>query len=78
MGWWRFAITWEPYYLTLLWIDFALGAFILLITCRIARRFGWQGLTAAVIAAAVCAQLLQVWEAEECAQLHQPERRQFA
>ena len=53
VGWWRFAITWEPYYLTLLWIDFALGAFIFLITWRIARRFGWRGLAVVVIAAAV-------------------------
>src|SRR5260370_16207698 len=43
VGWWRFAIHWEPYFLTLLWIDFALGAFIFLITWRIARRFGWAG-----------------------------------
>jgi hypothetical protein len=52
-GWWRFTITWEPYYLTLLWIDFALGAFIFLITWRIARRFGGRGLAVVVIAAAV-------------------------
>ncbi len=52
-GWWRFAITWEPYYLTLLWIDFALGGYIFLITWRIARRFGWRGLAMVVIAAAV-------------------------
>jgi hypothetical protein len=38
------AITWEPYFLTLLLIDFALCAFIYLITWRIARRFGWRGL----------------------------------
>jgi len=42
--WWHMAIDWEPYYLTLLWLDFALGAFIYLITWRIARRFGWRGL----------------------------------
>src|ERR1044071_812708 len=47
-GWWRFAITWEAYYLTLLWIDFALGAFIFLITWRIARRFGSRGLALVV------------------------------
>ena len=32
------AITWQPYFLTLLLIDFALCAFIYLITWRIARR----------------------------------------
>ena len=52
-GWWRFAITWEPYYLTLLWIDFALGAYIFLITWRIARRFGWRGLAVVVVVSAV-------------------------
>src|SRR6266852_917264 len=36
-GWWHMAITWEPYFLTLLWIDFALCACIFLITCRLAR-----------------------------------------
>jgi len=60
-GWWRFAITWEPYYLTLLWIDFALGAYIFLITWRIARRFGWRGLTAVVIAAAVIGPPRDYW-----------------
>jgi hypothetical protein len=53
LGWWRFAINWEPYFLTLLWIDFALGAFIFLITWRIARRFGWRGLAVIVVVAAV-------------------------
>src|SRR5260370_20852414 len=53
VGWWRFAIHWEPYFLTLLWIDFALGAFIFLITWRIARRFGWRGLAVVVVVAAV-------------------------
>lgn len=52
-GWWRFAIHWEPYYLTLLWIDFALGAFIFLIAWRIARRFGWYGLVVALAIAVI-------------------------
>jgi hypothetical protein len=60
-GWWRFAITWEPYYLTLLWIDFALGAFIFLITWRIARRFGWRGLAVVLIAAAVIGPPRDYW-----------------
>src|SRR5262245_34021883 len=42
--WWHMAIDWEPYFLTVLCLDFALGAFIYLITWRIARRFGWRGL----------------------------------
>src|SRR5713101_8662207 len=51
--WWRMAITWEPYFLTLLLIDFALGAFIYLITWRIDRRFGWRGLAVVVVVLAV-------------------------
>ena len=42
VGWWHMAITREPYFLTLMWIDFALCGFIFLITWRIARRFGWR------------------------------------
>jgi hypothetical protein len=53
VGWWHMAITWEPYFLTLLWIDFALCAFIFLISWRIARRFGWQGLAVVVVVAAI-------------------------
>jgi hypothetical protein len=52
LGWWRFAIPWEPYFLTLLWIDFALGAFIFLITWRIARRTGGRGLAVVLAVAA--------------------------
>src|SRR5262245_57396776 len=52
-GWWRMVITWEPYFLMVLWIDFALCAFVFLITWRIARRFGWRGLAVAVIAVSV-------------------------
>jgi hypothetical protein len=53
VGWWHMALTWEPYFLTLMWIDFALGAFIFLITWRIARRFGWRGLAVVVVVFAV-------------------------
>jgi uncharacterized membrane protein YqjE len=53
VGWWHMAITWQPYFLTLMLIDFALGAFIYLITWRIARRFGWRGLAAVVVVLAV-------------------------
>src|SRR5262245_40677352 len=47
-GWWHMAITWEPYFLSLLWINFVLFAFPFLITWRITRRFGWRGLAVAV------------------------------
>lgn len=53
MKWWHMAITWETLYLTLLWIDLALGAFIYLITWRVARRFGGRGLAAVVTIVAI-------------------------
>jgi hypothetical protein len=53
LGWWHMAIAWEPYFLALLWIDFALAAFVFLITWRIARRFGGRGLAAVLVVAAV-------------------------
>jgi hypothetical protein len=53
VGWWHMAITWEPYFLALMLIGFALCAFIFLITWRIARRFGWRGLAVVVVVAAV-------------------------
>ncbi len=36
VGWWRMTISWEPYFMTLMLIDFSLCAFIFLITWRIA------------------------------------------
>ncbi|MFI5455348.1 MAG: hypothetical protein ACHRXM_07830 [Isosphaerales bacterium] len=53
LGWWHMAITWEPYFLTLMLIDFAVSGFVYLITWRIVRRFGWRGLAVVVIVAAV-------------------------
>jgi hypothetical protein len=52
-GMWHMALTWEPYLLTLMLINFALSAYIYLVTWRIARRFGWRGLTVVVIAVAI-------------------------
>jgi hypothetical protein len=60
-GWWHMAITWEPCFLTLMWIDFALCGFIFLITWRIARRFGWRGLAVAAIAAAIIGPPRDYW-----------------
>jgi hypothetical protein len=49
-GWWHFALTWEPYFVSLLELDFAIsGAAIYLVTWRIARRFGWRGLAVVVL-----------------------------
>jgi hypothetical protein len=53
VGWWRLAISWEPYFLTLMCIDITLCAFVFLITWRIARRFGWRGLAVVLVIAAV-------------------------
>jgi hypothetical protein len=60
-GWWHMAITWEPYFLTLLLIDVTLCAYIFLITWRIARRFGWRGLAVCVVAAAIIGPPRDYW-----------------
>lgn len=61
LGWWHMVIAWEPYFLTLLWIDFVLCAFVFLITWRIARRFGAPGLVAIAIVAAVIGPVRDSW-----------------
>jgi len=61
VGWWHMAITWEPYFLTLMLIDFALCAFIFLITWRIARRFGWRGLAVVLVVLAVIGPPRDFW-----------------
>lgn len=61
VGWWHMAITWEPYFVTLLLVGFAMCAFIYLITWRIARRFGWRGLAVAVIVAVVVGPPRDYW-----------------
>jgi hypothetical protein len=59
--WWHMAITWEPYYVTLLLLGFVMCAFIYLITWRIARRFGWRGLAVVMIVAAVIGPPRDYW-----------------
>jgi hypothetical protein len=61
VGWWHMAITWEPYFLTLLLIDFTVCAFIFLITWRIARRFGWRGLAVVLVVLAVIGPPRDYW-----------------
>ncbi len=62
VGWWHMAISWEPYYLALLLIDFALpSAYVNLLTWRIARRFGGRGLAVAATAAAVIGPPRDFW-----------------
>jgi len=50
---WHMAIDWRPYMLALLIINIALCAYALLITWRIARRFGWRGLVIVGFVAAI-------------------------
>ena len=59
--WWHQAIQWQPYFLALLVLNFALCAFVFLITWRLARRFGARGLTGAIIFAAVVGPLRDYW-----------------
>src|SRR5262249_30995886 len=51
----------EPCFLTLLWMDCALCAFIYLITWRIARRFGGRGLAVVVIGPAIIGPPRDYW-----------------
>jgi hypothetical protein len=53
VGWWRFAIPWEPNFLTALWINSTLCGFVFLMTWRIARRIGGRGLAVVAMVAAV-------------------------
>jgi hypothetical protein len=52
-GWWHFTMHWEPNYLFQLGISVALGAFVFLLTWRLARRFGGRGLAMALLLAAL-------------------------
>jgi hypothetical protein len=53
VGWWHWLFPWEPNFLTALWINSGLCAFVFLITWRIARRFGGRGLAVVAVVAAV-------------------------
>lgn len=61
MGWWRFAIAWEPYFVALLYIGVVLCAYVFLLTWRIARRFGGRGLSVTLIVAAVLGPVRDSW-----------------
>lgn len=58
---WHMAIDWRPYMLALLLINIALCAYALLITWRIARRFGWRGLVIVGFAAAILGPPRDYW-----------------
>jgi len=60
-GWWHFAITWQPYFLTVMLLGLPLMAFMFLITWRIARRFGGRGLAAVLVLAAVVGPPRDYW-----------------
>jgi hypothetical protein len=60
-GWWHMVIPWEPYFLTLLWINVALCGYPFLITWRIARRFGGRGLAVALCVVAVLGPFRDSW-----------------
>jgi hypothetical protein len=59
--WWHFVMTWEPYFLTLMWIGMIPCGFIFLITWRIANRFGWRGLAVVICVVAVVGPLRDSW-----------------
>ena len=58
---WHFEIDWRPYTLALLVINVALSAYAFLITWRIARRFGWRGLTMVGFVAAILGPPRDYW-----------------
>ena len=60
-GWWHMAMPWEPYFVALLWMDFALCAWVFLLTWRIARRFGGRGLAVLVAIVAVLGPVRDSW-----------------
>jgi hypothetical protein len=60
-GLWHMVITWEPSFLALMLIDFALCGFVLLITWRIARRFGWRGLAVFLVVLAIIGPPRDYW-----------------
>ena len=60
-GWWHQVITWQPYFLALMVVDFTLCAFVFLITWRIARRFGGRGLGLTAIFVAVIGPPRDYW-----------------
>jgi hypothetical protein len=59
--WWHMSITWAPWYLILLWIDFTVCAYVFLILWRIVRRFGWRGLAVVILATSVIGPLRDYW-----------------
>jgi hypothetical protein len=62
VGWWDFIMPWEPSYVALFLLAFAISmSWMFLISWRIARRFGWGGLAVALIAVAVIGPPRDYW-----------------
>jgi hypothetical protein len=60
-GWWHIAITRDPYFLMLLWVNVVLCAFVFLLTWRIARRFSGWGLAGLMVISAVLGPFRDSW-----------------
>ena len=60
-GWWHFGIPWSPSFAVAWEVGFIVGGFVLLITWRIARRFGGRGLVVAALIAAVIGPPRDYW-----------------
>jgi uncharacterized membrane protein YqjE len=61
MEWWHMVIAWEPYFLTVMMISFAVCAFLFLITWRIDRRFGWRGMAVFLVILAIIGPPRDYW-----------------
>jgi hypothetical protein len=59
--WWHQTILWEPGFVMLYLLSFALCGFVFLISWRLARRFGCRALTVALIAGALIGPPRDYW-----------------
>jgi hypothetical protein len=65
LGWWHFVMYWEPSYVALMVLGFAVSLwFVFLLSWRIARRFGWRGLAVGLIAVAIIGPPRDYWYME--------------
>jgi len=58
---WHFVISWQPYFLAHMVVDFALCAFVFLIMWRVVRRFGSRGFAMMMIFAALIGPPRDYW-----------------
>jgi hypothetical protein len=62
LGWWQFTFTWTPFFCLLFYLNLVIsGTPIFLITWRLARRFGWQGLAVLLGALAAFGPFRDYW-----------------